>query len=277
MGATVIGDAFVDIILPLENWKRGETYHRYISTRAGGVATVAIQISRLGEEAKFVGKLGNDAFGYYLKKVLRENTVKDLTFIDDNLRTGLCISLVYNSLTFKDLESILDEIENSKIVYFSGYSLVNIKLRENILKLMRALRKEFHKKGEKPEVFFNPGAPNIITQEFTNIVRKYVDVLILNWDEVKRLTGKEDFNQISSFLSNITKIAVITRGAEGCTIVANRANINVETDEIEAKDTTGAGDAFSAGFIVGRLRDKSLEYCGKLGNEVAKNFIKNSL
>jgi len=280
MSVTVFGEAFIDLIVPAWSINRGETYHRDIRVFVGGLANVAIEISKMGEEAKFIGKIGDDPFGVFLRQMLKQYGVKDIIFVDHVLLTGLCISLVYedgertmianrganDNLSIEEIESCIDEIRSSRIAYFSGYSLQQGKTRETMLKCIE----DCHKHGI--EVYFNPGAPNLIKEDFKEIIRNFVNVLILNEDEARKLARREDTNFES--LNELVDIAIVTRGKDGCTLIKNRKVVDVKTKEIKIRNTTGAGDAFSAGFIVGRLRGMDNIECAKLGNQIAAKFLR---
>ena len=275
----MIGEAFIDIIVPAWSINRGETYHREIKIFVGGLVNVAIEISKMGEEAKYIGKVGDDPFGMFLRQKLRQYGVKDIIFVDHVFPTGLCISLVYedgertiiadrganDNLSIEEIESCIDEIKNSRIAYFSGYSLQRGETRESVLKCI----KDCHEHGV--EIYFNPGAPNLIKKDFRQIIRNFVDVLILNEDEAKKFARREDINFES--LNELVDMAMVTRGKDGCTLIKNRKVIDVKTKEIKVQNTTGAGDAFSAGFIVGRLRGLNEVECAKLGNQTAAKFL----
>jgi len=279
MSVAVIGEAFIDVIVPAWSIKRGETYHREIRIFVGGLANVAIEISKMGEEAKFVGKIGDDLFGKFLRQTLKQYGVKDLIFVDKILQTGLCISLVYengertmianrganDNLSIEEIESCIDEIKNSRIAYFSGYSLQRGETRESVLKCIKDCREH------GVEIYFNPGAPNIIKEDFKEIIKNFVDVLILNEDEAKKLTRGGDTSFES--LNELVDLAVVTKGKYGCTLIKNGNAVNVKTKEIKVQNTTGAGDAFSAGFIVGKLRGMDDIECAKLGNQTAARFL----
>jgi len=280
MSVTVIGEAFIDVIAPAWSINRGETYHREIKFFVGGLANVAIEISKMGEETKFVGKVGKDPFGMFLRQTLKQYGVKDIVFVDHVLPTGLCISLVYedgertmianrganDNLSIEEIESCINEIRSSRIAYFSGYSLQRGKTRETMLKCIR----DCHEHGV--EIYFNPGAPNLIKGDFREIVRNFVDVLILNEDEAKKLARGGDTSFES--LNELVDTAVVTRGEYGCTLIKNGKAVDVKTKEIKVQNTTGAGDAFSAGFIVGRIRGLNEVECAKLGNQTAIRFLK---
>ena len=192
---TVIGDAFIDIIVPIQDIEPGGTYHRDILATCGGTATTAIQIARLGEEASFLGRVGSDALGKYFKENLKRNQVKDMTVVD-NHRTGLCIAVTYpngersmvadrganNYLTGKNIENRLNTIFKSKIIYLSGYSLAKMDTGETLPILKRC-------REHGCQVWFNPGAPNIITDSLRYTIRQFFDTLILNMEEAKALAG----------------------------------------------------------------------------------------
>lgn len=283
MTVTIIGDSFIDIIVPVFNIKSGNTYQRDIVISCGGTANVAMQISKLGEKAKFIGKIGNDAFGSYFKENLKSNNVKDLTFVDDSRMTGLCISLVdengersmitsrgtNDSLTKREIESYINEVLESKIVYFSGYSLLSKQSSESIIYAMEESNEH------NCEIYFNPGAPNIITKLFKKIIYNFVDVLILNIEEARKITDKSKVHGILSILDTIVSTTIITMGNDGCVISKDGKHALVPSNNVEnVVDTTGAGDAFSAGFIVGKLCNMDTIECAKMGHDVAANFLK---
>jgi len=282
MSVTVIGDAFIDVIVPVQGIKPGETHHRKIIMQCGGTANVAVQIAKLGVKSKFIGKVGDDVFGRYFKQNLKINGVRDLTFVDKKNPTGLCISLSYENgeramvanrgandyLKKEEVRCCIDEIKDSKIVYFSGYSLLSRKNSESILYLIGESRKH------GCQIYFNPGAPNMIKKDFKNIICDFVNVLIMNIEEAKNITQKNKIEDILKSLNNMVDTAVITM-SEGGSIIPNGAKyIHIETEKLNVSDTTGAGDAFSAGFIVGKLRNMNDVECARLGNEVAAEFLK---
>jgi len=279
VAVTVIGDAFIDTTLPIYGIQRGETYHRDVRVSFGGTAKVAIQIAALGEEAKFAGKVGNDVFGLHFKDNLGKNKVKDLTILDNSNPTGLCVSLVYEDgersmvasrgandyLTRSDVESYLDEIEMSKAVYFSGYSLLNT--RDTILYMMKKLYGSI-------ELWFNPGAPNIITGSFREVIRDFIDVLILNLDEAKSIAKESDINEILVDLKEIVALSVITLGEQGCIVSEGGESICVPAhNAVKGVDTTGAGDIFSAGFLTGRLKGMNAVASARLGHKTAIKYL----
>ena len=283
MAVTIIGDAFIDIVVPIYGIKPGETYHRNMSISCGGTANVAVQVAKLDEEVGFMGKVGDDALGLYFRKNLRNNKVKDFTFVDKNHPTGLCVSLFYESgeqgmianrgandyLTRVETASYLKQVLKSKIVYFSGYSLVNNP--ETVTYTMKECRPNC-------EVWFNPGAPNIVESSTKSLVHELVDVLILNLAEAKSITQEDEISEIAAKLGQMAELSVVTLGKNGCVVSGTGEWTQLPiNDLVTGVDTTGAGDAFAAGFIAGKMRNISEFKCAKLANEVAANFLRQKV
>lgn len=279
--ATIIGDAFVDLIVTVPDVVLGGTYHKKIVTRTGGVANVAVMIAKLGGRARFIGKVGNDPFGRYFVDSLNQEGVVVSTSIDKKESTGLCISLAYpggervliadrranDSLSKADLDEHIEDITTSKYAYFSGYSLLKPATSSCIRYGMQCCH-------QKNTVVFNPGAPNLVSDEFKAVIQQYVDILILNWDEAVQITGASNKEKILFELSKMVELAVITTGEKGCMIVSSDGCERVSAvEKVVAKDTTGAGDAFSAGFLVGKMRGLNLVDCAKLANETARSLL----
>lgn len=281
MGVTVIGDAFIDVIVPMPDLKPGETHHGRVITRIGGSANLALRISRLGEKVSFVGKRGNDPFGRYIRRNLRKSGVEDLTCVDPEKETGLCVSLVYaggeramiasrganDSLNRQDIERNLGRIAGSKIVYFSGYSFASTTTSEGLLFAASACR-------DRSEIWLNPGAPNTIRDPLEAFIKDLADVLVLNLDEARVLTAKHEVQDVVSGLKGIVGLAAITLGRDGCLVLTSEGHMHTPASYTgEVRDTTGAGDAFAAGFVVARLRGLGLTECAELGNKSAAEFL----
>jgi sugar/nucleoside kinase (ribokinase family) len=74
-------------------------------------------------------------------------------------------------------------------------------------------------------------------------------------------------------LGEMVNVAVVKNGAEDTQIFSNGKHIRVSSFKTEVKDTTGAGDNFSAGFIYGLIKGYPLELCGKIASFVASKTI----
>jgi fructokinase len=68
-------------------------------------------------------------------------------------------------------------------------------------------------------------------------------------------------------------LAVLTRGADGSTILRGGETVEVDAAAAEVVDTTGAGDAYAAGFLAALTAGKTLAQCGKLASLAAAKVI----
>lgn len=282
MTVSIIGDAFIDILVPTGGINPGETHQRTIICTCGGTANVAVELSKLDQKSAFIGKVGKDNFGMVFKNNLAQNNVSDQTFVDTKNPTGLCVSMIDASgdrtmvvnrgandfFDANEMGSILDRITSSEIAYFSGYSLQNQTNYAIIEKIMQECA------NQQCIVYFNPGAPNIIGKEFKTLIKSFVDVLILNHDEAKAMANTSSEQEIAQTLNQLTDLVVVTTGMNGCLLLNNRSTMHIRPDRrITAYDTTGAGDAFAAGFIHGILKNKTPYESCEYGNNVAHQLI----
>jgi ribokinase len=99
-------------------------------------------------------------------------------------------------------------------------------------------------------------------------------VLFINEVEAEIFTGSESYLEASDILiRNDCKIVVVTLGEKGCFISDGSQKEHVDAFETDVIDTTGAGDAFCAGFLYGLSEGNKLGTCGKIGNYVASKCI----
>ena len=69
------------------------------------------------------------------------------------------------------------------------------------------------------------------------------------------------------------EIVAVKLGKRGCYVTDGKENHMIDAYKVDAVDTTGAGDAFCAGFIFGLFKGKDLFECGRLGNFVASHCV----
>jgi len=101
---------------------------------------------------------------------------------------------------------------------------------------------------------------------FEKAIRNGVDIVVANEDEVNELLQAESFKDSLEALCDYDNLFVITRSEKGSVIVRGDERIVQESSSIEdVIDTTGAGDAYTAGFLYGWVNDHSLAECAKIG------------
>jgi sugar/nucleoside kinase (ribokinase family) len=109
---------------------------------------------------------------------------------------------------------------------------------------------------------------------FRELVENHVDILFANEDEIKSLYQVEQFDDVIPVLKDKCEIVAITRSEKGSVIVRGEQITEVKAEPVsKVVDTTGAGDAYAAGFLFGYTEGMSMAQCGKLGSIAAAEVI----
>lgn len=254
MGELLIDFYCTDIGIELMNG-----YH--FEKKAGGApANVCAAIVKLGGKATFSGKVGNDPFGHFLKKVLDDLHVDtSMLILDDSYPTTLAfVSLkedgerdfIFNRgadayLVEKELDQ--KKIANGSILHFgSATALLEDPFRSTYLKTMQ------HAKAQDKFISFDPNFRGNLWKdcdtEFVELATKgisFADFVKVSDEELRIISGVDDIDEGVSILHKIgAKAVAVTLGKEG-TLISNGKNVEiVESIKVNAIDSTGAGDAF---------------------------------
>jgi ribokinase len=103
---------------------------------------------------------------------------------------------------------------------------------------------------------------------------KKTNVLLPNSFELKLLTGKKNFREGAAFMiKKGVEIVAVKLGSAGSYVTNGSEKYFVKPFEVEVMDTTGAGDAFCAGFISGLLNKENLSDCARIGNFIASRKV----
>jgi adenosine kinase len=113
--------------------------------------------------------------------------------------------------------------------------------------------------------------------EFLDLMRKgTVDIMFANEGELKSLYQTADFHAAVGQLRNDCRFAVVTRSEHGCVVVTAASVLPVPAFPIDKLvDTTGAGDLFAAGFLVGLTHGSDHTTCGKYAALAAAEVIQH--
>jgi ribokinase len=124
-------------------------------------------------------------------------------------------------------------------------------------------------------VSFDPGV--LYAQKgfaYLEPIIKKTYVLMPNAIELELLTGEADYCKGADFMVRKgVKIVAVKLGGDGCYVTDGRERHLIEPFKVKVVDTTGAGDAFCAGFLYGLINGKNLFECGRLGNFVASRCV----
>ena len=275
-----IGDAMVDVIVELgEEINIGSDTQSKISMIGGGAAAnTACWLGSQKEAVRFVGKVGSDAAGKQFISDLDSFGVSHNDLCSDGAHTGMVVVLVdkngertmfpdsgaNSSLSLKDLP----DLNQFKAAYFSGYALVNPISRANAVEILKTLTMP---------VVIDPGTVGALRNIPLTEVKSWLSfasVLILNEEEAKFISEKSDVTEALTELKKIVDTVVIKLGGKGAIAMADQI-CEVEIKREEPVDTTGAGDAFAAGFISSWFANHDLKDAINHGAELARKCIAN--
>jgi fructokinase len=111
-------------------------------------------------------------------------------------------------------------------------------------------------------------------QDFYNLLKNDLDILIGNENEINELTGKNNLLDSINQLKEFNKLIVITRSDKGSLAIQNNEVTNCESIKVEkVLDLTGAGDLFAAGFLKEYLEKSEIKKCLTNGSILASKVI----
>jgi sugar/nucleoside kinase (ribokinase family) len=111
-------------------------------------------------------------------------------------------------------------------------------------------------------------------EQFLAAVESDVDIVFADEDEIVALLQVQDFADVLDALDDYSNLFVMTRSAKGSVILrGDHAFVQEATPVKKVIDTTGAGDAYTAGFLLGLTTGRSLQDCARLGTWCATGVI----
>ena len=273
-----LGDVNLDILyyidfLPILG---GESIaSKMVISPGGAAANVAVALARLGFKVGFIGALGKDVIGKFLYDDLtRENVDVSSIVWKDEFSGVMSIAVTRNGertiMGFRGANKLLspkdvkkDYVISSKIVFISGYALLEESQRSAALEVIGLARKS------NVKIFIDVCEPlaNYGALELSKIIGK-IYCMFLNLREFKILF-RDNKSSIETFLEKYSEIIVIKMGKKGAEALTSKFKVKVPAFNVKVIDTTGAGDAFDAGFIAGLLKNMSLKDSLVLANALA--------
>jgi len=243
----------------------------------GSAANTMVGLARLGLKTGFIGKVAEDREGTLLLNDFRKEKVDTngivvskegrsgvvMGYIDKKGERALYVDPGVNDLLeFNEIN--LDYAADTEFLHLTSF--VGEKPFEAQKQLVNML--------SDVKVSFDPGAlyaRKSLTALKPIIRRSFV--MLPNVKEVKTLTGQDYEEGSKTLIKEGVSIVAVKLGERGCYVTDGKENHLVEPYPKELVDTTGAGDAFCAGFLYGLIKGKDLYQCGKLGNFVAARCI----
>jgi ribokinase len=245
----------------------------------GSAANTTVGLARLGVSVGFIGKIALDREGDlqladFCKEHVNTNGIihankgnsgNVMGFVDDKGARALYIqSGVNDTISLEEVN--IRYVSQAQYLHFSSF--VGEQSFQTQKKFVETL-------PANVKLSFDPGilyARKGFAQLESIIKQTYI--LMPNSIELELLTGEKDPQKGAEFLiKKGVKIVAVKMGADGCFVTDGKEEHRIEPFKVQVVDTTGAGDAFCAGFLYGLLNKKSLCDCGRIGNFVGSRCV----
>ena len=253
-----------------------------LEVAAGGSgANSMIGISQLGGRSAFSGKIGRDEHGKLYREKLEALGVCDcltegegatgsslILVSEDGARTMNTFLGMSQELMNPDIDP--DVIQSSKYLYLTGYLWDTESQKKAVLNALDEAKKR------EVKVALSLSDPFCVTrhkEDFINLLKGYASMVFCNQEEAFTLLDTEITQQAAETLSDWTETVALTIGAYGALISHQGETCYIDPSPVRVEDTTGAGDAFAAGFLYGMTHDLSPLDSGRIGATLAAAVI----
>lgn len=251
----------------------------------GSAANTAVVAAHMGARTAFLGTVADDEAGrefaadlaaqkvaFPVPSVLRTAdapTARCLILVTpDGQRTmftylGACVD-------FTPADVVPEMVRDAHVTYLEGY-LFDLPQAQAAFKRAAELA---HANGRQAALTLSDMfCIQRHRAAFQALVKESIDLLFANEEELTALYETDDFEKALALAARDVEVAAVTRGPDGAVAVRGEERHDVPTQTVKAVDTTGAGDAFAAGFLAGWARGKPLPDCADLGNKAAGAVI----
>jgi sugar/nucleoside kinase (ribokinase family) len=239
------------------------------SKQGGGqVATAMVALSRWGVKAKYIGKIGGDELGEFSIRSIHQEGVDVCSVINEPDATNQFATIIVdrstgertilwnrdNRLMYREGELRKEEICSGKLLHLDGHDI------------RAAIQSASWAKEE--------GIPTVVdldkVEPLTPELIKKIDFVITSARFPALLTGISDREKaLLEMRRQVPGFLCATLGREGAIALVEGEIQYVEGFEVNAVDTTGAGDVFHAGFIYGLLQNWEMREILRFANGAA--------
>ena len=271
--ALCIGELLIDFVSTTPDVTLAEA-PGFVKAPGGAPANVAVGLAKLGIDAGFIGKVGEDAFGDFLSETLQQNSV-DTTYLvaGEASRTTLAFVATRSDgmkdITFyrhpgADIQLSPDEIDtgyvqSAEVFHYGSVSLSHSPSREATLHAIQSAKAGGAMLSYDPNLRLPLWDNANDAKHWIWEVMPYADVVKISEEEWEFVTGNAELKGgIERILGFGVKLLVITLGERGCYYTNGTADGYVEGYAVEVVDTLGAGDAFVAAMLMQLMKHENI-------------------
>ncbi|MEU0026562.1 carbohydrate kinase family protein [Streptomyces sp. NPDC006335] len=279
MNVVTMGVHVLDVLVrPVEEIPEGQgatLVEDIRMTAAGTAAGTALTLAKLGATVRTAGAIGTDPTGDLLTRLLDKAGVDTgllVRRIDTSTSATVLpirpngdrptLHLLGANITYGLDDVPWDAVAEASHLHLGGPELIGADVAARILA---------HAKEHGVVTSVDLLAPGELgTFDQIEPLLPYVDFLLPNEDQVLGFSEEQDVvTGAKKFLAGGVGLVAVTRGGEGALLVTASGTETVPAFEVEVVDTTGCGDAFSAGFLRGMSLDRTPREAAILGSAAA--------
>lgn len=265
MHIVTLGEILIDMF-PAEVGRPLTEVSAFYPKPGGAPANVAVAAHKLGAETAFIGKVGDDIFGYQLIEVLKMEGVETRGMrVDENARTTMAIIAMPDENTAEyvfyrnpgaDLQLHPDEIDHdllrdTRALHIGSLSLVDEPSRSATFSAV-AISKEHHALISF-DVNYRPSLWRSPEEALTQIRKMIPLVSLVKVNELElSLLGGDNVNKslaLNDILAQGPEVCVLTQGKRGSLAQIAAGSVETAAFPVKTIDATGCGDAFIAALL----------------------------
>jgi sugar/nucleoside kinase (ribokinase family) len=251
----------------------------------GSAGNTVAGAAMMGARCAFIGQVARDQLGEVFVHDLRSQGIDfSVPAREADIPTGRCLILVgecgertmntyLGAAQFLPVSSVDEaQVASAGVLLLEGYLWDPAEPRAAMQAAIRMARKAGRQVALGVSAVFC--IMNHLSDFRALVDDGDIDILFANEEEILALTGEADFDAAMDALASKLPLVVATRGKDGAWAAANGARFHVPAEPVErVVDTTGAGDLFSAGYLVGHVRGRPVEDCLRMGAIAAAEVI----
>lgn len=269
------GEMLIDFVPTISGLSLAEA-PAFKKAPGGAPANVAVGIARLGGSSAFIGKVGEDEFGYMLADILKENNVNSEGMrFDPGARTALAFVTLRNDgerefmfyrnpsadMLLQEAELDLNLIKKAKIFHYGSISLITEPCKSAHLAATKTAADAGVILSYDPNLRLPLWPSPESAREGILSIWETADIIKISEEEISFLTkGEDPYDDavVRKLYHPNLKLLLVTEGPDGCRYYTKDFSGRVKGFKVDAVDTTGAGDAFVAGILSQIAADQSL-------------------
>lgn len=254
-----------------------------VESSGGSAANSCAVAAAIGAKVAFVGQVADDQLGQVFGHDIRAAGVAfDTPPAKDGPPTARCLILVTQDaqrtmctylgacVNLSEAAIVPDRVQAAAVTYMEGY-LFDPPAAQAAFRKAAALA---HQAGRLVSLTLSdPFCVDRHRDAFRALVKDEVDILFANEAEILSLYQVEDFADALAAVRAETRIACLTRSEQGSVVATPQQLVQVAAVPTSVVDTTGAGDAYAAGFLAGFTQGKALSVCGRMASVAAAEAI----